>query len=71
MDQNHHEYSVRKISPTLVIEVKKALKSISSHGSVEIYVQSGVVTQITVRNIKKTTSINGKNDKRQKHTLSL
>ena len=70
MDQQH-DYSVRKVSPTLVIEVKKALSSITSHGSVEIYVQSGVVTQITVRNIKKTTSTNGKNPKGQKQTLSL
>ena len=54
MDQAQHDYSVKKISPTLVVEVKRALKSITSHGSVEIYVQSGVVTQITVRNIKKT-----------------
>jgi len=54
MDTEQHEYSVKKISPTLVVEVKRALKSITSHGSVEIYVQRGVVTQITVRNIKKT-----------------
>ena len=70
MDEQH-DYSVRKVSPTLVFEVKKALRSITSHGSVEIYVQSGVVTQITVRNIKKTTSTNGKNPKGQKQTLSL
>ena len=38
----------------LVIEIKKALESVNSFGSVEIYVQKGVVTQITVRNIKKT-----------------
>jgi hypothetical protein len=69
--EDEHDYSVKKVSPTLVVEVKKALKSITSHGSVEIYVQSGVVTQITVRNIKKTTSSNGKNIKDQKHTLSL
>lgn len=71
MDQTQHEYSVRKISPTLVIEVKRALKSITSHGSVEIYVQRGVVTQITVRNIKKTTSMNGKSGGGEKHTLNL
>jgi hypothetical protein len=69
--ENQHDYSVKKVSPTLVFEVKKALKSITSHGSVEIYVQSGVVTQITVRNIKKTTSSNGKNARGQKPTLSL
>ena len=69
--EQQHEYSVRKVSPTLIFEVKKALKSITSHGSVEIYVQSGVVTQITVRNIKKTTSTNGRNPKGNKPTLSL
>lgn len=69
MDQTHHDYSVRKISPTLVVEVKKALKSITSHGSVEIYVQSGVVTQITVRNIKKTG--NGTNSSNKKASIGL
>jgi len=69
MDPNQHEYSVRKISPTLLVEVKKALKSITSHGSVEIYVQSGVVTQITVRNIRKTG--NGTNDRNKKATIGL
>ena len=69
MDQNQHEYSVKKISPTLVVEVKRALKSITSHGSVEIYVQSGVVTQITVRNIRKTG--NGTNGKNQKASIGL
>ena len=69
MDQSQHEYSVKKISPTLVVEVKRALKSITSHGSVEIYVQSGVVTQITVRNIRKRG--NGTNGKRQKASIGL
>jgi len=54
------QYSTNKISQTLVVEIKKALKSIRSHGSVEIYVQKGIVTQITVRNIQKTTAVNGK-----------
>lgn len=69
MDQSQHEYSVKKISPTLVVEVKRALKSITSHGSVEIYVQSGVVTQITVRNIRKTG--NGTNGKNSKASIGL
>lgn len=49
-----NEYSTAKISKTLVLEIKKSLKGVRSYGSVEIYVQNGVVTQITVRNIKKT-----------------
>lgn len=48
------EYSTSKISETLLIEIKKALKSVKSYGSIEIYVQEGNVTQITVRNIRKT-----------------
>lgn len=49
------EYSIKKISEKLVSEIKSALKSVKSFGSVEIYIQNGVVTQITVRNIKKTS----------------
>jgi len=64
------QYSIKRISPTLVLEFKKALKRIESHGSVEIFVQSGIVTQITVRNIKK-TSHNGTNGIKQKTTLRV
>lgn len=48
------DFSTRRISKELVKELKTALKSVRSYGSVEIYVQNGSVTQITVRNIKKT-----------------
>ncbi len=48
------DYSTNKISNVLVTEIKSALKSVRSYGSIEIYVQEGIVTQITVRNIKKT-----------------
>jgi len=48
------DYSTKRISPTLVDEIKTALKSIQSFGSVEIYVQDSTVTQISVRTIKKT-----------------
>ena len=50
------DYSINKVSPALLSEIKSALKSVKSYGSVEIYIQNGVVTQITVRNIKKTSS---------------
>ncbi len=46
-----------KISSNLIEEIKKALKSVPSYGSIEIYVQDGNVTQITVRNIKKTANL--------------
>jgi hypothetical protein len=54
------DYSTKRISKELVTEIKTALKGVKSYGSVEIYVQKGVVTQITVRNIKKTSQTNGK-----------
>ncbi len=38
----------------LISEIKNALKSVK-YGSVEIFVQDSTVTQITVRNIKKTS----------------
>lgn len=49
------QYSTNTISETLLDEITNALKNVSPYGSVEIYVQDSVVTQITVRNIKKTT----------------
>jgi hypothetical protein len=48
------DYSTKNISPKLIGEIATALKSIDSFGSIEIYVQDCTVTQITVRNIKKT-----------------
>ena len=50
------DYSTQKISPRLVDEVKEAIGSVSSYGSVEIYVQDGVVTQISIRHIRKTAT---------------
>lgn len=47
------EYSVKRISETLLTEIKRSLKEVQGFGSVEIFVQRGKVTQITVRNIKK------------------
>lgn len=52
--KNNHDYSVKRISDTLIKELMLALKSVQDYGSVEIFVQDGVVTQITVRNIRKT-----------------
>jgi len=49
------DYSTRKITRDLVEEVKQALKNVRGWGSVEIYVQDYKVTQITERNIKKTS----------------
>lgn len=46
--------SSRNNRSNLLAEIKEALKSVS-YGSIEIFVQNKVVTQITVRNIKKTS----------------
>lgn len=43
-----------RIPPTLIDELTRALEIVKSYGSIELYVQDGVVTQITVRNIRKT-----------------
>ncbi len=52
----NNNYSVQNISNELLEEIKNALVSVSNFGSVEIFVQQGNVTQITVRKIKKTAS---------------
>jgi hypothetical protein len=49
-------YSTKKITQQLLDDLKTALKSIDSYGSVEVYVQDSIVTQISVRNIRKTNS---------------
>lgn len=48
------DYSTKKISETLLRDIASAVKSVQNYGSVELYVQDGVVTQITTRTIKKT-----------------
>ena len=49
------DYSTKKIGKNLLEELKVALKNVRGWGSVEIYVQDFKVTQITERNIKKTS----------------
>lgn len=57
--KNTYEPSTKRVSSQLVDEIIKALNTVAGYGSIEIYVQDHHVTQITVRNIKKT-----------RHTLS-
>ncbi|MCL5970806.1 MAG: YezD family protein [Patescibacteria group bacterium] len=53
------DYSTKRISEKLLEEIKEALQNVN-YGSVEIFVQNDNVTQITVRNIRKTgMEING------------
>jgi len=49
------DHSTKKIGRDLLEEVKLALKNVRGWGSVEIYVQDHKVTQITARNIRKTS----------------
>jgi len=49
------DYSTKKITKDLVDEIKLSLKNVRGWGSVEIYVQDFKITQITERNIKKTS----------------
>ncbi len=51
-----NKYSTRSLSTSLVDEVLQSIKQVEGFGSVEIYIQDNVVTQITVRQIKKTSS---------------
>lgn len=44
----------KEIPENLLDEIKSALKSVK-FGSIEIFVQNSVITQITVRNIHKTS----------------
>lgn len=52
-----NKYSNITVSQGLIDEITHALKSIAGYGSLEIFVQNGTVTQITVRNIKKTIGL--------------
>ncbi|KKP48248.1 MAG: hypothetical protein UR39_C0001G0043 [Candidatus Woesebacteria bacterium GW2011_GWA1_33_30] len=49
-----NDYSTQNVSPFLLEELKRALESVPDYGSVEIYVENGLVSQITTRKIKKT-----------------
>lgn len=60
------DYSTKRITKPLLEEVAKALKSIDGFGSVELYVQNSTVTQITVRNIRKTNGFVHKTNSRKR-----
>jgi hypothetical protein len=47
------QYSTKQLTEITVGEIKEALHELQ-YGSVEIYVQDGLITQITKRIIKKT-----------------
>ena len=57
------EYSTREISEKLVSEIKEAIGG-KEYGSVEIYIESGRVIQITERVIRKKVKLNGNETKK-------
>lgn len=57
------DYSTSEISDILVTEIKRALNG-KEFGSVEIYIESGRVIQITERVIKKTLKSNNNGNKK-------
>lgn len=48
------DYTVKKVSKTLVDDIKQSLREVDGWGSVEIFIQDHEVNQITVRKIRKT-----------------
>jgi len=50
-------------------DILQSIKQVDGFGSVELYIQNHIVTQITVRNIKKTSSNTPLNANKPKQTL--
>ncbi len=50
------DYSTKDISKQLLEELVQSLQNIRGWGSVEIFIQNYSVTQITEKNIKKSTN---------------
>lgn len=62
------QYSTNIISDALVKDIKTALSG-KEYGSVEIYIESGRVVQITERVIKKTVRSNGNGNGTKKNEV--
>lgn len=56
-------YSTQNVSPFLLEELKRAIESVPDYGSIEVYVQNGLVTQISTRHIRKTKVVSNGNGK--------
>ena len=52
MDVADQTYSTQKITPELISQIVDALRN-KAYGSIEIYVENYLVTQITERSIRK------------------
>lgn len=55
LEEKSSAYSTKKVSQDLIEELKQAIKNVKGWGSIEVIVQDNKVTQISVRNIKKTS----------------
>lgn len=69
------DYSTQEISKQLISEIIEAVQGVE-YGSIEIYVQNKIVTQISVRNIKKTKAnvnikSNGNSEKKKIRVLTI
>jgi len=53
----------------ILIEIDQLIRQVEGFGSVEIYVQNNVVTQITMRKIKKTNTKLSVHAHKRKQTL--
>lgn len=58
------EYSTSEISEVLVDDIKRALGG-KEYGSIEIYIESGRVVQITERVIRKTLKLASNENKKK------
>ncbi len=47
----------QNVATSLVKEIVESINSVKPFGSVEIYIQNGEVTQITMRKIRKTNGV--------------
>lgn len=63
------KHSPLTVSSQLIKELVQSIRQVDGYGSVEIYIQNHIVTQITVRNIKKTTAKIPTNTVKPKQTL--
>jgi len=57
------------VSAQLIRELVQSINQVDGFGSVEVYIQDHMVTQITVRSIKKTTAKISTNGVKPKQTL--
>lgn len=65
----NNKLSSRSNIQTLIEDVLQSIQQVGSYGSVELFIQDNTVTQITVRQIRKTSSSTAGNGHKIKSTL--